>query len=184
MSTKTFDNFQDLAELKEPEETITMTPALKQMLKEMANRSYSSFVRGGNWIATLMKETDERNYIADLEETKRGLAMGVAGIELYAYNRDLTDHDPARRGMTSGQWNFLANMAEQVQNMAERLEILDEAGFTPDNSFADEYNAIVAERREQIHRKAQESRMRESRQQDALNHATDQVKARLNKLMA
>lgn len=168
----------------ENEPQLTITPALKDMLEEMAQKSYTSMVRAGNWIGTLLSETTEMDYIASLEETMHGIVQAINGVENYAYNRELSETDPTRVAVSGGQWEFLSNMATQVIEMDKRLDTLESAGFIPHNSFEQEYNAIRSERIEKKRLKAEQASLRAARKKGALQHASDETKARLSKRFA
>ena len=164
------------------ERSIVVTPALEDMLDEMTQFAFNRMITGGYWVAALLHESVDGkpdDFKPDVDDTEGGIAQAIQGIEQFAYNRDVQDTDPERKGMSTGQWEFLTNMAKQATENVARLDTLQGAGFVVHDTFESKYNEIRDEIAEKARIKQQAANMREARRKDAANRAGKEVKAKL-----
>ena len=98
---------------------------------------------------------------------------------MFAYNRDNDDTDPDRKGMTTGQWNFLSNMAKQANESVTRLDTLQGAGFVVHTTFDTQYAEIREEIADKARAKQMAANLREARRKDSLSNASKATRAKL-----
>lgn len=167
--------------------SVVVTEQLHEMLDEMTQFTFRRLVTGGYWVASLLHESSDGrpdDFTPDVHDVKAGIAQAVDGIEMYAYNRDVQDTDPARKGMTTGQWNFLSNMAKQATDSFSRLDTLKGAGFAVNTTFENEYAEVRDEIAEKARIKQQQANQREARRKDALSGANMKVRAKLDSVLS
>jgi hypothetical protein len=165
------------------EPSIVITPALHEMLDEMMQFNFKRLVTGAYWVSSLLHESaDGRpdDFTPCVEDCKAGIAQAITGIEVFAYNRDDTqERDPARKGMSGGQWNFLSNMAKQATESVARMDTLKGAGYTTHTSFEAQYEEVLTEAKQRAREKQIAANQREMRRQDTLKNASASVQAKL-----
>lgn len=163
---------------------LVLTEALRDMLDEDMQRSYSQMVRGSLWVATMLDESRDFDFIPDIDQTRNAAAQAITGVSNYAYNGAVTDQrDPSRKSLSDGQWNMLESNAETVLRAIERINILKGAGFIPHHSFEEEYDVARSDRMKKQNERAEQERLRAQRNENAMRNATEQVKSSLEGLL-
>jgi hypothetical protein len=144
-------------------------------LNEQLQFAYGRAVSSALWIATLLHEGRDFDYIPDVNETRNAMAIALEGVELYAFNREFEANDPGRKSLSGAQWNMLTGNTEQCVQHIQTINDLRAVGFEVESSFEDAYNAARADRIQRQRDRAAQELNREQAKKGALDRAHQQT---------
>ena len=169
----------------QPGDVVELTERTIDIMTTNAQELYLKLVYSGTWVASMLKEGFDPDYIPDITDTENAIAVALEGVESYAYNRDAEGsiNDPSRKGLTGSAWNILESHSTTVVRNMANLDALEDLGFFPSTSYEDAFSAAYQSRLTSKENRGMRQTMREQRFAGAAASAREAVKAKVGKLL-